>query len=96
MSAACATTVQGLQSAHAYTILDTVQLTDKDGKQWDLMKMRNPWASETYSGAWSDVDGRWTEDLRRQVGHSKADDGVFFLPINTFKAAFPNYYIGMY
>ena len=58
--------------------------------------MRNPWAAERYAGAWSDADSRWTEALRHQVGHSKADDGVFFLPVNTFKYAFPSYYIGMY
>lgn len=41
--------------------------------------MRNPWASETYLGPWSDEDQKWTEDLRRQADHEKMDDGIFFM-----------------
>jgi len=50
--------------------LGAVNLTDYDGKRWDLLKMRNPWGSEGYSGAWSDLDTRWTEENKRIVGHT--------------------------
>jgi len=48
--------------------------------------MRNPWGSEGYNGAWSDGDSRrWTEENKRIVGHTKADDGIFFLPVEIFQ-----------
>lgn len=43
--------------------------------------MRNPWATEKYQGAWSDMDGRWTEALRKQVNFVDKNDGVFYLPV---------------
>ena len=59
--------------------------------------MRNPWGTEGYTGAWSDKDPMWTQELRNLVGgHTDADDGFFFLPVETFRYAFSYYYIGMY
>lgn len=54
----------GLVGAHAYTILGATKVTDADGDEHRLVKARNPWASERYSGAWSDDSDLWTEDLR--------------------------------
>lgn len=96
MSAACTVRTQGLEPAHAYTILDAVTVIEANGKKWELLKMRNPWAREQYEGAWSDLDGRWTAALKAQVNFQDANEGVFFLPVETFRHAFPYYYIGMY
>ena len=64
MVAACIYAVYGLNNMHAYTIIDTVELT-KDGKPYQkLIKMRNPWGTETYNGAWSDGSNLWTEEFR--------------------------------
>lgn len=42
-----------------------LKLTDQNGKEWDLLKMRNPWGSEGYSGPWSDKDhARWTVEMK--------------------------------
>ena len=49
---------------HAYTVLGVVSLTETNGEKWDLLQMRNPYAMETYSGAWNDLDGRWTPKLK--------------------------------
>ena len=70
---------EGLVNAHAYTLLDVIDL---DGNK--LAKIRNPWSSEGYYGAWSDSDSRWTPELLRKAGHTKGDDGIFFMPFHTF------------
>lgn len=44
----------GLKNNHAYTLLDVVTLQGQH-----LAKIRNPWAKETYTGAWSDTDPVW-------------------------------------
>jgi hypothetical protein len=63
-SAACTRDIDGLTAGHAYTMMDALKLTDQYGKQWDLLKMRNPWGSEGYSGPWNDKDPRWTDELK--------------------------------
>jgi len=45
--------------------LDAVELKDENGKVWKLLKMRNPWARETYEGPWHDLDKRWTPSLKK-------------------------------
>jgi len=40
----------GLPGAHAYTLMGTATLSDGT----KLLKMRNPWGSEVYTGPYSD------------------------------------------
>lgn len=62
MSAGCCSAYggapDGLQNAHAYTVLDVLIL-----KGEHVIRLRNPWSKEGYSGAWSDKDPRWTPAL---------------------------------
>lgn len=44
------------------------------------IKLRNPWASEMYHGEGSD----------------QADDGLFEVPLNTFRNSFPEFTILLY
>lgn len=83
-------------TGHAYTVLGSASFTEVNGQKWDVIKMRNPYAKEGYWGAWNDMDGRWTPKLKQLLGLQDLNDGVFFLPVQTFKRAFPFYYIGMY
>jgi len=69
----------GLQNAHAYTLLDVIDL---DGTK--LAKIRNPWSVEGYKGAYSDKDSVWTPALLKKAGHKLANDGVFFMPFHQF------------
>jgi len=94
---ACQRSYQGLTAGHAYTILGAMKVKDDNGMEWNLIKMRNPWASEGYTGPWSDKDhSRWTDEMKRKVGHSHADDGIFLVPVDTFRIAYTFYYVGMY
>lgn len=52
----------GLSYSHAYVVLGTDQLYDKEGNlEYNLIRIRNPWRAESYSGPWSDEDERWTD-----------------------------------
>jgi hypothetical protein len=65
----------GLVAGHAYTLLASQQ---HDGVQ--LVKLRNPWGKFEWTGAWSDEDPRWTEQLKKKFGYSgDEDDGVFYM-----------------
>lgn len=60
----------GLISGHAYSLLDIAELKDSNGKVvHTLAKMRNPWNSEHYKGAFNDKDGIWDKhpEWKKQV-----------------------------
>lgn len=96
MLSGCHTKMDGLQDGHVYSVLDAVKLTDADGQNHDLLKMRNPWSSEGYKGPWGDQDPRWTPAMMAKYGMTKANDGVFFMPATTLKKAFDYLTVGMY
>jgi hypothetical protein len=49
----------GIACSHAYTILHTYEIGDLK-----LVKMRNPWGSEEYTGPYSDGDSNWTDAIK--------------------------------
>ena len=54
-----------------------------------LVKLRNPWGFREWSGPWSDGSPEWTEEVATLVGYEgKADDGIFFMPLEDFMERF--------
>jgi hypothetical protein len=70
----------GLANGHAYTVIGVNELST--GQR--LVKLRNPWGSEGFTGAWSDSSSSWTNDLKDEVNHGSADDGIFFMSIEDY------------
>lgn len=64
--AACVKKIYGLNDFHAYTVIDVVTLNFRGRAKTvqKLIKLRNPWGTETYNGGWNDTDSRWTEALK--------------------------------
>ena len=74
-------------TGHAYTVLGVETLTG--GVK--LVKMRNPWASEKYSAKWCDSCAEWADVSQAdkdRIGFKKADDGIFYMPLDLFKSTF--------
>lgn len=69
----------GLVMSHAYTVIDTVRLTTDNEEVHRLIKMRNPWGSEYYDGAWCDDCSEWTDDFKDKAGFYNANDGEIFI-----------------
>ena len=92
MSASCYNAHASLVTGHAYSMLGAVKLSN--GVQ--LVKVRNPWGREKYSGPYSDDSSDWTDALKAEAGMVKADDGIFFIPLADFKKAFTDYSVLMY
>lgn len=77
----------GLAYSHAYTLLGTHTLST--GTR--LLRMRNPWGSEGYSGPWSDSSSEWDSaaGLRDEVPDYGFDnDGVFYIDLDTYYTDF--------
>lgn len=84
--------IYGLPGGHAYTLLGAKQLADGT----KLLKMRNPWGSEDYIGPWSDSSDQMTEAVRNELGHVKANDGVFYMDMDAFFATFRSMTVATY
>eukprot|EP00764_Aduncisulcus_paluster_P011940 gnl/Carplike_NY0171/4878_a6649_329.p1 GENE.gnl/Carplike_NY0171/4878_a6649_329~~gnl/Carplike_NY0171/4878_a6649_329.p1 ORF type:complete len:556 (-),score=161.06 gnl/Carplike_NY0171/4878_a6649_329:167-1756(-) len=84
----------GLISDHSYGVLDVISLSgDNIPPKWRpyrttlrLVKLMNPWGSKgEYTGHFTDSDSAWGEDLgdgrtlRDLLGHTSANDGVFYM-----------------
>jgi len=81
-----------LPGGHAYTIIG-ITTVQKNGEEVRLIKVRNPWGSEEYTGPWSDSSSEWTPELRAEVaskmgGADKKDDGIFYMDITTYRTNF--------
>ena len=92
----------GLFNGHAYPILSTHKVvTDiSTNATTRLIRFRNHWGNDTYSGPWNDQDTeRWTDSAKSQLGDlysNDVTDGVFFVDIDTFINNFDTYSILYY
>jgi calpain-15 len=84
----------GLLSTHSYSILAAIELDTAYGRV-ELLKMRNPWGDFEWNGDWSDKSSLWTPQLKALVGYSDANDGIFFMSVDDFRAHFHDLQICM-
>ena len=47
-----------------------------------LIKMKNPWGTETFKGDYS--DSRMSSSVQRELGHTKGNDGVFYMSLDQY------------
>lgn len=91
MAAACSRANYGLTSAHAYALIDVVQLGSTK-----LVKVYNPWGKEEYDGPWNDKDRRWTSSYKARVNLDATDNGAVWMPLDVFRASFDGYHVNAY
>lgn len=59
-----------------------------------LIKLRNPWGSEKYTGPWSDNSKEMTAQAMADLKHEKGDDGIFWCPWTVFQPQFSTVFVG--
>lgn len=90
-------TMYSLVAGHAHTILDYWTLKDVFGNvQYRLLRIRNPWGSDSYTGPWSDGDSRWTTWYKSQVPYANSNEGNFFMEVSDFVKAFYYFTVNYY
>jgi hypothetical protein len=84
----------GLVLGHAYTIIGTNTVTDRQGNQVKLVLLRNPWGEYEWKGDWSDNSPLWTPQLRKFVQYSSfKEDGIFYMSFEDYLKYFAISYI---
>ena len=58
-----------------------------------LVKIRNPWGSQSFQGAFSDANLLWDEKSKKEAGIKDENDGVFFTDIDTYLSQFSETWI---
>ena len=72
----------GLMSGHAYAIVRVCTLRDGETSH-SLLRLRNPWGSFEWSGAWADTDARWTAERRAAVDFAM-EGGCFWMALDDY------------
>lgn len=81
----------GLVAGHMYSILQVRRAGATMGMGGTkLLKLRNPWGTFEWKGAWSDGSKEWTANpsITREVGYEDTDDGTFWMEYKDFKTRF--------
>lgn len=71
---------EGVISGHAYSLISIHEIQHK-GKELKLLRLRNPWGQGEWTGDWSDSSPLWTAAIKKQVGYTTGDDGIFFIEL---------------
>ena len=74
----------GLSPSHAYSLMNIYNVKTSSGME-KLVKLRNPWGNNEFSGDWSHISKKWTPKLKKQFDYSgENDDGIFYMSYNDF------------
>ncbi|XP_053574234.1 calpain-5-like [Bombina bombina] len=84
----------GLVTGHAYSVTSVRSITLRSGllslfqtHKLRLIRLRNPWGSGEWTGAWSDGSEEWkrvSHSQRKKMGVTVSDDGEFWMSWDDF------------
>jgi hypothetical protein len=97
----------GLSFGHAYTLLGGFEIENISGGEKRIVhvhesskpgneriiKLRNPWGKGEWNGDWNDTSYKWTPGLKRELGVTVEDDGIFFMPFKEFLQYFNDFQV---
>jgi hypothetical protein len=84
----------GIAMSHAYSVLHAFTIGNEN-----MLMIRNPWGTADYTGPWRESDAKWTPEAKALVPlgidptTSCKSDGIFFVPMASFKQCFEAYAI---
>ena len=73
----------GLISGHSFELLGIYEV-ESDGEIVRLVKLRNPWGYEDWTGDWSKHSDLWTREVREQLDCDLDEDGEFYMSFEDF------------
>ena len=85
----------GIVANHYYTVMACKDIQYKNSESLKLVKLRNPWGTGEWKGAFSDFDPVWSDKpkLAAALGWTMKDNGKFWLPYEDFCKYFKSYQV---
>ncbi|XP_047681674.1 calpain-9 isoform X3 [Prionailurus viverrinus] len=80
----------GLIKGHAYSVTGIDQVNFQ-GRNVELIRVRNPWGQVEWNGSWSDSSSEWLSvgaAEQKRLCHTSLDDGEFWMAFRDFKTHF--------
>eukprot|EP00741_Cyanophora_paradoxa_P014829 tig00000189_g14305.t1 len=77
----------GVVKNHAYGVLEAREV-EEGARRHRLVRVRNPWGRQEWSGRFADGSPDWTPALLEKLRHSFADDGTFWILWQDFVQTF--------
>ncbi|XP_052077598.1 calpain-15-like [Mytilus californianus] len=77
----------GLITGHAYSLLDVYDMDTGE----KLLKIRNPWGSESWKGDWSDSSPKWQKvkpEVKQKLKPDGNKHGIFWMEFKDFRKHF--------
>jgi len=71
------------EPSYSYAILDLQEVKTARGVE-RLVKLRNPWDEDKWTGDWSENSNRWTQHLLKKLNPDGIKDGIFWMNIIDF------------
>ena len=65
---------KGIDVSHAYSLMEAREVKGKR-----LLKIRNPWGRNEWTGKWSDGSSEWDAEWLTLLNHKFGNDGVFWI-----------------
>merc|ERR1711904_143994 len=86
---------KNIHYGHAYTILQVAK--NPAGSDVNLIKLRNPWGTSEWTGAWADGDALWDQnpDVAEAVGYADLDNGAFWMPIESLGEHYQQIFVSL-
>jgi len=72
----------GLVYGHAYSITAVKRVKSISGEEVQLVRVRNPWGSHEWNGAWSDSSTEWgslSDEVKSSMQKKEKEDGEFWV-----------------
>jgi hypothetical protein len=100
----------GIVGSHAYSMIGCAEIV-QEGSEYRVLKnyekaqgknvtrlvnLRNPWGKGEWKGEWCSTDKRWTPALRNTLNLTSNDDGLFYMPFESFVQLFSDFQICYY
>jgi len=86
--------INGIIGGHAYSVLGTYVVSNATSS-FNLVKVRNPWGSDTWTGDWSDNYVGW-KTVNGSSINKVSNDGDFFVDMQDIMSVFSTIVIGNY
>ncbi|XP_078726850.1 calpain-8-like [Lampetra fluviatilis] len=83
---------EGLVMGHAYAVLGVDSVT-VNGSRVRLLRLRNPWGYQEYSGSWNDCSPEWNAvscEEKQRLRLQREEDGEFWMSWCDFAHCFSN------
>ena len=80
----------GLIPNHCYSIICPQKWEERNIY---LLKLKNPWGKNKWSGNWSEYSLSWTPELKAYFNYTNNSDGIMWIDLNDFINYFDNTFI---